>query len=174
MKKLNKRSLAYYYFKLVKQSGEPDYIARGVGLGLFIGLFIPFGLQIAVVLPLAVFLKAAKIPAVAFTFITNQITIFVIYPVQCVVGSYLVGHPMHYSHFKNMLKGVFKADTIMEKFNALFEMGKEVVIAFFAGGALFGIVIGVAGYFLALWLVKRHRRKKLLKKQKAYGIVHSA
>lgn len=43
-----------------------------------------------VVIPLAFLLRAAKVPAVAFTFVSNHFSIIVLYPLQCYLGSYLI------------------------------------------------------------------------------------
>ncbi len=170
MKRLNKKSFTYYYFKLVKQAGTPEYVARGVSLGLVVGFIIPFGLQIITVIPLAILIKAAKIPAITFTFISNQFSIIIIYPLQCVVGSYLIGSPMRYERLEEMLSHVHQAESIMRKLQVLFELGKETVFAFFAGGFLFSILTATPAYFISLWLVKRHRLKKELRKQQVLGV----
>ncbi|QSH41792.1 DUF2062 domain-containing protein [Lentisphaerota bacterium ZTH] len=169
MKKISKHSLAYYYFKLVKQSGNPEYIARGVSLGFFVGLLIPFGAQIIVVLPLAILFKAAKIPAVACTFVTNHVTIFFIYPFQCWVGSYLIARPLTMKAVEHMFKEVLEQKTL----SSLFALGKEVVISFFAGGFLFGLLLAVPGYVISLYLVKAYRRRKEEKKKRKYGTAKS-
>lgn len=167
VKRLNKSSFTYYYFKLVKQSGTPEYVARGVSLGLAVGFMIPFGLQLVAVLPLAVLIKAAKIPAIAFTFVSNQLSIFVLYPLQCMVGSYLIGSPMRYGRLQEALTHVHKAETMMCKFEVLFDLGRDTVLSFFAGGLLFSVLTAVPAYFISLWLVRRHRMKKELRKQRA-------
>lgn len=72
-------------------SGTPDSLARGVALGLFVGFFIIFGLQLVVVVPLAWICRANRIAAVTFTFVTNHVTVFFIYPLQCLAGGYIMG-----------------------------------------------------------------------------------
>ncbi|MFA7229964.1 MAG: DUF2062 domain-containing protein [Victivallaceae bacterium] len=169
MKKLNKKTLAYYYYKLVKQSGEPEYLARGVAIGLAVGFFIPFGLQLAVAIPLSFLFKAAKIPAIAFTFVTNQLTIFFIYPIQCFVGGYLIANPFEYAEIREMFVEVLKK----QSFEELFALGGQIVTAFFAGGALFALMSAIPGYFIALWMVKRHRLHKEEKRQQKLLILNS-
>ena len=55
-------------------SKNPESLARGVGLGLFIGFLPAIGLQIILALLLARFLKANKLVAVLGTLVTNPIT----------------------------------------------------------------------------------------------------
>ena len=165
-----KRSYKYYYFKFIRQSGDPEYIARGVALGLFIGLLVPFGLQIAVVLPLAIWLKAAKIPSVVFTWVTNHFTIWIIYPVQCYIGSWVLASPFEYSEIRDTMVNVVEK----QSFSSLFSLGWMVVASFFVGGVLFAVVTSTPGYFISLKTIKAYRRRKALKQQKnrsKYGVI---
>lgn len=159
MIKLKKYSLGYIYVKLVKQTGTPEYIARGTAIGFMVGLVIPFGLQIAVAIPLAFIFKGSKILAFACTWVTNQATIFVIYPVQCWIGSYLIGNPLEFEKTGKILKTVVQEQT----WASLWALGGQVVAAFFAGGFLFGLLLAVPGYFISLYLVRKHRANKELK-----------
>ena len=159
MKKVNKFSLTYIYLQLVKQSGDARYIARGDAIGLFIGMVIPFGVQMPIAVLLAFLFKAAKIPAVAFTWVTNHFTIFLIYPVQCWIGSYLIGNPLKFAKIEQMLNVFFQE----KSWSAFMTLGGQVVFAFFAGGLFGGILLAVPGYFISLYLVKQYRLLKELK-----------
>ena len=164
------RITKYYYFKFIRQSGEPEYIARGVSLGLFIGMLIPFGLQILVVVPLAIWLKAAKIPSIVFTFVTNHFTIWILYPVQCYIGSWLIMQPFEYDHIRESMKDVIEK----QKLGELFDLGWSIIASFFAGGLLFGLLLAIPGYFIALKAIiaYRQRKEKTQKKsRKKYGVV---
>ena len=164
MIRLNKFSPGYIYVKLVKQAGAPDYIARGVAIGFMVGMIIPFGLQMPTALLLAFILKAAKIPSLACTWVTNHFTIFIIYPVQCWIGSYLIGNPLQLAKVEKQLEVVVNERT-WASLNAL---GGQVVASFFAGGFLFGIILAVPGYFFSLYWVKKYRElkeKKLKRRQ---------
>jgi hypothetical protein len=159
MIKLNKFSLGYIYVKLVKQKGTPDYIARGVAIGFFIGLFIPFGFQVAVAIALAFIFNAAKIPAFACTWVTNHFTVFIIYPFQCWVGSYLIGNPLKFEKVEQQLSNLVNE----RSWESLKALGGQLVASFFAGGFLFGVLLAVPGYFVSLYLVKKYRAFRELK-----------
>ncbi len=168
--KLNRKKILYYAVKLAKQSGTPEFVARGVFIGLFIGLLIPFGFQIMIALPLAFIFKANKITAVGFTFITNNFTIFFIYPFQCFIGSYIIAHPISYDHLTSRLKSflhfaVSSEASIRKSYEELMLLGQEIVIPFFVGGLALGLVAGVLGYFTSLYLVRQIRGRKERRKQ---------
>ena len=160
MKKyLQWRTYRVLFLKLMRTQASPASLARGVALGLFIGFFIPMGLQILVVLPLAFLLKAAKIPAVAFTFVTNHVTVFFIYPVQCWVGSYLMFNPISLQSLKAQLDGLIHAPDMQTAMAEVARMGLQLGGAFFLGGALFGVIAGVIGYICTYQAAVRFRAK---------------
>ncbi len=143
----------YFYFKVIRQPGTPESIARGVAIGLAVGLIIPFGLQLAVAIPLALLLKASKVLSCLFTLVTNQVTIFFIYPVQCLIGSYLIFQPLRYAEVKHAVSSLLKE----QSYHALMELGWQLTLSFFAGGTLFALLLAVPGYFVALSTVRRYR-----------------
>ena len=59
---------------LCRSSKNPESIARGVGLGLFIGFLPTIGFQIILALLLAGFLNANKLVAALGTLVTNPFT----------------------------------------------------------------------------------------------------
>jgi len=153
------------FLKMMRSSDRPDYLARGVALGLFIGFLVPMGLQIAVVLPLAFLLKAAKIPAVAFTFVTNHLTVFFIYPVQCWIGSYLMFHPFRYEVLADQLRGLIDAPDMNAALEEIARLGGQLVASFFLGGLLFGVIFGLFGYFLTYGAAIRFRARRDARKK---------
>ncbi|MBP6513830.1 MAG: DUF2062 domain-containing protein [Steroidobacteraceae bacterium] len=64
-------------------------VARGIAIGLFFGLLLPFG-QIVAALTLATVARANLAAAVLATFITNPLTIPLVYAVGYYVGQSIV------------------------------------------------------------------------------------
>lgn len=160
MKKLSKNNIAYWYFRLVKQSGTPESIARGVAIGFFIGFMVPFGLQMLSAFALAFLLKARKIPAMGCTWVTNHFTVPIIYPLQCYVGSLVL---RVFFRIGLTLEDVEKKfEDLIENpgWGSLFELGGPLIVSFFIGGALFGIPSAIIGYFTALGLLSSHHKKR--------------
>jgi uncharacterized protein (DUF2062 family) len=108
---------------------------------------------------LAFIFKAAKIPAFACTWVTNHFTVFIIYPLQCWIGSYLIANPLHLEEVRKVLSNVVE-DPSWESFKSL---GGQIIASFFAGGFLFGLLLAIPGYFISLYLVRKHREHKELK-----------
>ena len=152
--------------RMLRKSSSPEYLARGVALGLFCGFFLPMGIQIMVVLPLSFLLKAAKMPAVAFTFVTNHVTILFLYPLQCWIGSYLIFCPLKYNEIAAQLKSLINSATWQEACREVAHLGLQLGASFFAGGFLLALIASVTGYFTALFFARRVIRLKEAAKQR--------
>lgn len=159
-----RRWLRYYYNKAIREKGTPEYIARGWGIGMFIGFAVPFGLQLLISIPLSFLLKGSKLGATLGTLATNHFTIFVIYPFQCWLGSRLIGSPLSFSEITSKLELVFEN----QDYETLFSLGKDLLISFFVGGLLLACISTPVCYYFVKYLVVQYRRnkeKRLLKKQ---------
>lgn len=142
-----------FYFRVIRQPGTPESVARGVAIGLAVGLIVPFGLQLAAAIPLAIWFRASKVLSCLFTLITNHVTVFFIYPVQCLVGSYLIFRPLAYSEVKQAVASLLRE----QSYQALLSLGWQLTLSFFAGGVFFALLLAFPGYFIALSAVKRYR-----------------
>ena len=166
---LSPRKRKILYLKLVKQSGSPEFIARGVAIGFFTGLLIPFGGQMIIAIILSFIFKASKVPALACTWITNPWSIPFIYPFQCWLGAKLMGKTLSFDiinkNFQNFLhecaNGTFK--TTLSSF---LDMGADIFIPFFIGGAFLGVLFAVSSYFISYGMIMSYHNKKEKKLQK--------
>lgn len=150
-----------YHRKVLRQTGDPGYIARGVALGLIIGWVIPMGFQIVLVLPLAFVLKAAKVPAIVFTFVSNHFTVIFLYPLQCWLGSLVLRNGLTFGKLTQMTRDVVAAlenASMREAWREFSELGWRVISSFFVGGLLLGVPSALVGYYVTLNLVRRYRR----------------
>lgn len=173
-----KRFFRYRYFKLLRTNDNPRSIAMGVGLGLFIGFLIPIGFQTIVAFPMAFLFKANKILAVSFTWVTNYVTVFFIYPIQCYIGGLIIFRPIELSALRSTFKvalGTIKEiskecgfwESFYKTIQVFLNLGSDIVITFIVGGLLFGLISGIAGYCLTYGAVIRYkesRRQKMRQK----------
>ena len=149
------------YSKMVSEKATPQYIARGWAIGMFYGCLIPFGFQLILSIPSSFLLKGSKIGATLGTLITNHFTIFIIYPVQCFVGNRIIGGSISYSMVKQAVADLLKK----QEYSAFVDMGIELTVSFFVGGALLAAIMTPLTYFVVKTLVtSRQNRKKTVSK----------
>ena len=154
------------YIKLIKQSGTPDSIARGVAIGFFIGFLIPIGFQTFIALALAFITKAKKIPAMACTWITNPWTVIFIYPVQCYIGAKVIGNSMSLDQIKSLLQHFMEHRT----WDNFTNLGSDIMVPFIVGGALFGIIAGAISYFASYGMIISYRSRSDARLRKKLAI----
>ena len=163
-----KKKWRKFYLKIVREKASPDYIARGWSIGMFFGCLIPIGGQLVCSIPTAFLLKGSKIGAVLGTFITNQVTVFFIYPVQCYAGAKLIGLDLSYGDIKDKLKDIVHASGFSEFVDAAKSLAGDLTIAFFVGGAIMAVVLTPLTYIVVRRMVvayriraEKRRRKRL-------------
>ena len=156
------------YLKIVREKASPDYIARGWSIGMFFGCIIPIGGQLFCSIPTAFLLKGSKIGAVLGTLITNQVTVFFIYPLQCYAGAKLIGLDLSYGDIKIKLKDLMDASSLTAFCDALKELAGDIAVAFFVGGAIMAVILTPVTYVIVKRMVvayrtrleKRHRARR--------------
>jgi len=141
--------------RFIRLRATPNDIAKGMALGLFVGMTPTFGIQMVIVLALAVVLKENKIAALLGVWVTNPLTAPVIYGLEYEVGRALLGFPRPHMlvHFN---------------YESLVSLGWQVVGPLCLGSLIFGLVVGVVGYSVTLrmipvvkqWRVPRWPRRR--------------
>ena len=144
---------------MLREQASPEFVARGWAIGMFYGCAIPFGFQLVLSIPTAIFLKGSKIGATVGTFVTNHFSIFIIYPVQCWIGNRLLGGNLSYGAISHALHDVVKE----QSWDSIVRIGEELVAAFFTGGLLFAVIFTPLTYFGVRALVRRHRARRAAK-----------
>ncbi len=151
-----KRTLLYWYAKIVRADGTPEYIGRGWAVGLFVSCALPVGFQTIPALALSFVVRGSKIGAVIGTWVSNPATMLFIYPVQCWIGNQVIRGSLTYDRIEESITLLLKEKST----EAFFNMGMELVISFFVGGLVFALICTPATYFLVRFLVIRYRRAK--------------
>ena len=125
--------------------GEPQYIARGMALGVFISITPTIPLHTIIALALAFIFKASKPAAAIGVWLCNPLTMPFFYIASYKTGVFLLGTAVPLNQELNSI-------------TALLDMGLDVTVAMVAGGLIVGLIPGVAAYFITLKLVRMVRR----------------
>jgi uncharacterized protein (DUF2062 family) len=142
--------------KILLDKLSPEKVALGWAIGMFYGCMIPFGFQLIMSIPTAIALKASKVGASVGTLITNPVTIWFIYPVQCFLANRLIGGNLTYAAIKDMMAKVIRNGD----YATLLSLGGEIVTSFFLGGAILTAIMVPITYFFVKNMVISHRRRR--------------
>lgn len=156
VRKYLRRKWLMLYGRIVREKASPEYIARGWAIGMFCGCFIPLGFQLLCSIPAAFLLKGSKVGAALGTLLTNHFTVLFIYPVQCYVGSRILGGILSYDAIREALSEVLHH----QSYASLLQIGGGLLTAFFAGGALLTAVMTPLTYYIVKnWVIHYRLRK---------------
>jgi len=134
------RQLKLNLLRFIRLRGTPDEIAKGMALGIFIGMTPTFGFQMAIAIFFAILLKENKLAAAIGVWITNPITAPFIYALEYESGRLLLG----LSHARLPQEFTFKALT---------SLGWEVLLPLSLGSLVYGVLCAGLSFALTLRLI---------------------
>ncbi|MBM4293887.1 MAG: DUF2062 domain-containing protein [Deltaproteobacteria bacterium] len=152
-----RRTVRYYWLNFRRLQGNPQKLAWGMALGVFIGITPTIPFHTVAVLTLAAILRVSPVTAYIGIWVMNPITMAPLYILAYKVGAMVLlqGNPLR-------LPEVYNFHTMVD---LLWRGG----LALQAGGVIIALPPAVISYFLTLWLVQRYRRQKT---EKAAGVLH--
>lgn len=147
------RQLRYIYLRFIRLRGYPHELALGMASGIFVGMMpiIPF--QTALAVALAIIFKGSKLTAALGTWISNPLTIYIIYRYCYQFGSFMLG----YDHSTKILAPVVEAIHNGEVLNSIIKILSAegtVMAAFLLGGIVLGVIFAVPSYFIFFYFFK--------------------
>ncbi|MBE9504135.1 MAG: DUF2062 domain-containing protein [Proteobacteria bacterium] len=151
------RTLRYVYLRFVRLHGTAKDVARGLALGVFIGMTPTMGIQTPLALLGAMLLKENKIAALIGVWVSNPMTFIPIYTFNFKVGKYILG----------------TSALQMPKFTSIhevLELGHDFIMPLILGSFIVAIITAVISYFIFLYVftaiklekdkIKQHRALK--------------
>ncbi|MEK6775507.1 MAG: DUF2062 domain-containing protein [bacterium] len=146
------RSARYLYLRLIRMRSNPKEIARGLAIGVFVGITPFIGFHMLLAVALAMLLKGNKFMALIGTWVANPLTFSFIFFLDYKVGRWILGdgpkilklsstHPLDVLH-----------------------MSWKILLPMSLGSLLIGLAAAVLAYFLSNPLIagiKEWREKKM-------------
>ncbi|EAT15337.1 DUF2062 domain-containing protein [Desulfuromonas acetoxidans] len=126
--------------RFLRLRGQPDEIAKGFALGIFIGMTPTLGFQMILAVFFAMLLRENKLAAVIGVWISNPVTAPFIYAAEYETGRFILGMP----HLK--LPAMMTVETIQH-------FGYELMIPMCLGSLIYGILLGAVSYAMVLRMV---------------------
>lgn len=153
-----KRKARLTYLKLLRIDDPPERIARGVAIGVAVGVLPSFGLGFIFALAAAFVLRANKAASLLGTFIMNPVTSPFFWTASLVVGSALTG-----DDFATIYKQINENGWVTGAGRATFD--------FLVGNLAVTAVTTLASYYVAKAWIIRHRRRKEEKRLRKAGVL---
>ena len=161
------RPVFRWFFRL---RGSPQAIAGGFSLGLFIAFTPTIGVQIVLAFFLATALNVNRPAAVLTVWITNPLTIPVIFSFNYWLGSLILEGPSVAFVSRRLFElasQLTKIDlwAITDQLSAVAELGMDIIVPLILGSIIAGAVCSILSYVILLRLLtflfeRRAKRKK--------------
>lgn len=142
-----KQKLHKYFSEIKQLEGDPNYIARGMAIGVFIGITPTIPLHTVLAVILAFIFRGSKPAAIIGVWVANPFTIPFFYIASYQIGIFLfkISTPFNPAHIS---------------IHQLVELGLEITIAMIIGGIVLGIPVGIIAYGVTWKVVKSIRAQK--------------
>jgi uncharacterized protein (DUF2062 family) len=139
--------LSQMLVRIRQLEGNPHYIALGMAVGTFISITPIIPLQTVVAVTLAFFVRGSKSAAALGTWLSNPLTIPLVYYADYKLGCILL-------NCQTMVDNI-----AFDSFSQLMDLGLEVTSAMLLGSLLIGSIIGVIAYFVTFRVFASIRRQ---------------
>jgi len=159
------RSFRYYLFRVLRQHNSPEELAMGIAIGVFIGLAVPYGLQVAaIVLAACCFRRFNRIAALLGSLVTNPLTTPFVYLGYYGCARWLLQLAGRSGRELRHLD----EDTIwaMLRYGGRF---RDSLLAMGIVALTIGIVAAIAAYFISRPMIERYQRRRRERLAETFG-----
>jgi len=163
-----KRTFRYYWLRLRRLQGNPFILARGVGIGAFVGLTptIPFHTGLTIFF-CTIFKGNIVAAIIANWVVSNPLTIPLQYYLAWKIGTWVTSVRITWDQVCLMLDQLQHAG-LLDASRMLFVKFSTIMYCLMAGGIMLAVPFGILFYFAALYfyLMRQKRRQERFLKQK--------
>ncbi len=160
------RAVRYQCLRLRRLRGSPFFLARGVAIGVFVGLTPTIPFHTALILIFCAFLRGHPVAGVVVSLlVSNPLTIPAEYYISWKVGTVLTGSSFSWEKVEDLM-ALARESSMFEAIELVYVDSFSSMLSVLLGGVLFSLPFAVATYFLALHLYfqrEKRRMSRLLK-----------
>ena len=156
LKVTNRKFYKYIYLKLIRQKGTAHSVALSVAIGIFFGFLIPV-CQMFLAIFVAWLFKVNKIVAAACTWVTNPVTIPIVFPFNVYLGSFFIKSKVSKEEIVEIMSNI----TLSEAFQLGAKLGLDGFLMFVIGGSILGATLAPIAYSFVYFTVKKNNERKI-------------
>lgn len=148
----SKRRILRVLVRTLQLRDRSDSVGRGLALGIFVGITVPWGGQMMVAFFLAWLFGFNRLVAVVATNVTNFVTTVPLYILSYYLGLLLLGQRATIPPASEFARATTSP-------HALVELVKRLGPPFLLGNFVLGVVLAAIGYWLFTRLVRHYHRR---------------
>jgi len=156
------RAARYYYLRFIRLKGDPKTLARGVAIGVFIGITPTIPLHTVLILLGCWLLSGNTVAGIlSSVMVSNPLTIPFQYYLCWSIGNRLLPGHISWSRIQELLI-LFRSDAgFSECLAALFHMSSDALLVMNTGGLLLALPCAAASYIASLRFFTFIHRKRM-------------
>ena len=159
-----KRTIRYYFLKFQRLRGNPHYLARGVAVGIFIGITPTIPLHTVLAIVFSFVLRGSKLAALLATvLVSNPLTFFFQYYFSWRLGSAFTSPDLSWGKIQVTLEYITNDAGFRDSLTAVGGLGQEAISTLVLGGCLLAAPFTLGGYFLSLYFFSTLQKRRALK-----------
>jgi uncharacterized protein len=155
---------------LVLSKHPPRYDARGVSLGLWVGLAIPMGGHTVTLALCMLVFRFNFLVAFAFSAVANPFTVVPLYYGYYRLGAFLMGRTVgiDYELFHKMMSPVLGSSYFWEAVSLFGQLSKEILVSWFVGAFVVSLPVAAVGYVVTYGIQKARLKRRAEKITRRY------
>lgn len=155
------RTARYYFIKFKRLQGDTAFLARGVALGIFVGITPTIPLHTIAIIVFSFPFKASKISALLTSvIISNPLTLAPTYYVSWLIGDRLLPGILTREKIDSIMLLIDSKASFTTIIAELSELGIDALTVLLAGGCVLALPFAIFGYFLSLNFFKVIEEKR--------------
>jgi uncharacterized protein (DUF2062 family) len=143
-----KRWLRLWYLRLLRLKGQPEQVAGGVAIGVFVGMTPTVPLHTVLAVLIAYLLGKSKLAAAMGVWVSNPLVLPFIYLLD-----YKLGRMITRTASPSLAISDFSIHRLME-------LGWGISFPLIVGGFILGLICAIPSYFITKRLVILYREKR--------------
>ncbi|MEN8139773.1 MAG: DUF2062 domain-containing protein [Thermodesulfobacteriota bacterium] len=144
---LNRRFLRYHYLRFKRLRGDPRTLAKGVAIGVFIGITPTIPLHTVLILFLCFFLEGNGVAAIlASMVVSNPLTFFLQYFLSWWLGSMIFPGVLTWERMHEVLMVLQGHHSFSASMTAVANLGLDAIMVVLSGGIILALPFTLAAY----------------------------
>ncbi len=152
-------------------TNPPWFDALGIAVGLFVGLGIPFGMQMVALGLLRLLFGFNSVLAFLFTWVANPVTLVPLYYGYYRLGCLLAGEsvPITREAFLDLVRPLTEVSYFWQSLGRFGELGWDILVRWSLGALLVAPCVAVVAYVVAYYLLSLRLARMAQRMGLSYG-----
>lgn len=154
------RTARYYFLKFKRLRGDPQSLAKGAALGMFIGISPTVPLHTVAIIGFSFLFRSSVIAAlIVATIVCNPLTLVPIYYICWKIGDFILPDRLTWERIEEVLS-ILNQEGFVESIRYMSQLSIDGVMVMITGGTLLAILPTLATYYYSLRFFLKIREKR--------------